>query len=209
MTTAEMIAGVLAHHAQRLHVAQPGIVESYDPATQRASVQLCIQQRMIVEGGTELLPAPLLPSVPVMFPRGGGAFITWPIAKGDHVLVVFQDGSIDRWTQMGGVVDPIDPRAHALSDAVAIPGFYPYPRALPGTDPEAIVLGAEGVEAKFVALAEKVEAELAKLRAAFNSHTHVVSGAADPVTHAVAGTAAVPAPAPMIGNVAAEKVKAS
>lgn len=202
MTTAEMIAGVLAHHAQQLHVAQPGIVESYDPTTQRASVQLCIRQRMIVEGGTELQPAPLLPSVPVLFPRGGGAFITWPIAKGDHVLVVFQDSSIDRWTQMGGTVDPIDPRAHALSDAVAIPGFYPYPSALPATDGDAIVLGFEGIEAKLVAQAEKVETELNRLWDALRSHVHagVTTGPGTSGTAAVVGAA---------GNVAAEKVKAS
>lgn len=207
MTTAEMLAGVLAYHAQQLHVAQPGIVESYDPATQRASVQLCIRQRLVVEGGSELQPAALLPSVPVLFPRGGGTFITWPIERGDHVLVVFQDGSIDRWTQMGGVVDPIDPRAHALSDAVAIPGFYPYPRALPATDPDAIVLGAEGVDARFVALAEKVEAELAKLRDAFNEHTHHVTTTGSSTTQS--GTTEPPAEAPAIGSVAAEKVKAS
>lgn len=204
MTTADMLAKVLEVHAQRLHVAQPGIIESYDPETQRASVQLCIRQRLVVEGGTELQPAALLPSVPVLFPRGGGTFITWPIQKGDHVLVVFQDGSIDRWTQMGGVVDPIDPRAHVLSDAVAIPGFYPYPRALPATDPDAIVLGAEGVEAKFVALAEKVEAALVALKDAIQSAA--VSGGDGGATFKTSILAALASWPP---SVAAEKVKAS
>lgn len=207
MTLAEMLQHVLDYRAQTLHVALPGIVESYDAAKQRASVRVAVQWRMHVQGGpatTELQPPELLPSVPVMFPRGGGTFITWPIEKGDQVLLVFQDRSIDRWTAKGGVVDPIDPRAHHLSDAVAIPGFYPYSRALPATDPDAIVLGAEGVEAKYVALAEKVEAELAALKDAIaNAPVAPTDGGASFKAGILSALTTWP------GDVAAEKVKAS
>lgn len=209
MTLAEMLRHVLEYRAQTLHVSLPGIIESYDAAKQRASVRLAVQWRMHVQGDqAELQPPELLPSVPVMFPRGGGAFITWPLAKGDQVLVVFQDRSIDRWTAMGGVVDPIDPRSHHLSDAVCLPGFYPYPQALPSTDPDAIVLGVEGQPVDFVALAGKVLEELEEIRSKFNAHTHAVTTTG--TAAAQSGTAAAPAGKILpIGSVAASKVKAS
>jgi len=60
------------------------------------------------------------PSVP------SGADLVTPVAVGDTGLLVFCDGSLDVWLSKGGLVDPLDDRHHALSDAVFIPGLRPF-----------------------------------------------------------------------------------
>lgn len=185
----ESLQSILRYWKQRVHTALPGRIVSFDPGKQTAEVEICIQSWMKVEGGWEKWPAPLLPRVPVLFPRGGGAFITWPIKKGDYCLVIFQERSIDQWCQRGGTqVDPIWRWEHDLSDAVCIPGFYPYPEALRDFDPDAICVAFEDGNAKlrvtkdavevggatdFVALAGKVDAALEALKEVFANWTPV------------------------------------
>lgn len=181
----EALQTILRYWKQQIHTAIPGRIVSFDAEKQRAQVEVAVQQYAKVEGGFERWRAPLLPSVPVLFPRGGGAFITWPLRKGDYCLVIFQERSIDQWCQKGGTqVDPIWRWEHDLSDAVCIPGFYPYPDALKNLDTEAIALGFEegsaklrvredmvevGGAADFVALAGKVNQALTLIQSAFNS----------------------------------------
>src|SRR5689334_16852899 len=80
-----------------LHVSAVGRVESYDATKQRASVQPMVKRGYLQEDGTratELLP--IINDVPVMFLGSGPYSITWPVAKGDIVLLVFTDHSLDR-----------------------------------------------------------------------------------------------------------------
>jgi hypothetical protein len=68
---------------------------------------------------------PIIPSVPVVYPGGGGFTVTWPLAVGDEVLLVFSDDSLDKYLQVGGQgdIDPEDDRRHHLTDAICIPGI--------------------------------------------------------------------------------------
>lgn len=122
-----------------LHTALPGRVESYDPATQRADVQPLIRRR-IPKAGTDRREwayedLPLIPSVRVIHPRGGGAFIHLPIATGDTVLLVFCETGIGHWEAGdGSISDAGDERRHHLAHAVAIPGFYPASKNIPSVD---------------------------------------------------------------------------
>jgi len=69
---------------------------------------------------------PQIPNVPIIWPRGGGAVITFPIAVGDFVLLKFSDRSIARFRDDGSEGDPQSFRAHDLSDAMALPtGLWP------------------------------------------------------------------------------------
>jgi len=113
-----------------IHTALPGRVESYDPAAQRADVQPLIRRR-VPKAGTDRREwvyeeLPLIPSVRVIHPRGGGAFVHIPIATGDTVLLVFCETGIGHWEAGdGSISDAGDERRHHLAHAVAIPGFYP------------------------------------------------------------------------------------
>lgn len=106
-----------------LRVSMPGIIQSFDPIACTCTVQPAISGQVANEAGKfKSAPLPLLVDVPVIFPRGGGCTITFPVKAGDECLVVFSDRCIDFWWQNGGVQEPVDPRQHDLSDAFAFIG---------------------------------------------------------------------------------------
>ncbi|GJL36020.1 hypothetical protein TUM17576_28400 [Enterobacter hormaechei] len=105
-----------------LKVAMPGVIESFDPGSVTVSVRPAIKG---YDGGTEddgWIELPLLVDVPVIFPRGGGCTLTFPVKAGDECLLIFGDRCIDFWWQNGGIQKPVDLRMHDLSDAFAIVG---------------------------------------------------------------------------------------
>lgn len=55
-----------------------------------------------------------------------GADLIVNVSVGDTGLLVFCDDSLDVWLSKGGLVDPLDDRHHALSDAVFVPGLRPF-----------------------------------------------------------------------------------
>jgi hypothetical protein len=142
---AEVLQAALDNIKAQLHVAMPGTVVSYDEASQKANVQPQIKSLIIdQEGNEELLSLPELPSVPVVFPRGGGFFVSFPLQPGDQVLLVICDRELNVWKSKGGDVSPQDPRTHHLADAVAIPGCYPFTDVLADAHASNMVLGKDG-----------------------------------------------------------------
>lgn len=106
-----------------LRVAMPGIIQSFDPIAVTCTVQPAVYgQKVGNDGRLVSEEMPILPDVPVVFPRGGGCTLTFPVTPGDECLLVFSDRCIDFWWQSGGVQEPVDPRQHDLSDAFAIVG---------------------------------------------------------------------------------------
>lgn len=109
--------------AQNLRVAMPGVIQSFDTETVTAVVQPAIRcVETDNDGNRTTRDYPLLTDVPVVFPRGGGCTLTFPVKAGDECLVIFADRCIDFWWQSGGVQEPVDDRMHDLSDAFAIVG---------------------------------------------------------------------------------------
>lgn len=112
----------------RLWTAMPGIVDSFDPVRMVANVQPAITAQLRTpEDVVQDVQVPLLLDCPVVFPGGGGVTLTFALAPGDEVLVVFGSRCIDSWWQQGGVQGQAELRMHNLSDGFVIPG----PRSLP------------------------------------------------------------------------------
>ncbi|EMP5823336.1 translation initiation factor IF-2 [Klebsiella aerogenes] len=108
---------------EQIRVALPGIIQSFDPDSVTAVVQPAIRYvERDNDGATETQDYPLLTDVPVIFPRGGGCTLTFPVKEGDECLVIFGDRCIDFWWQSGGIQEPVDDRMHDLSDAFCIVG---------------------------------------------------------------------------------------
>ncbi|UVN34039.1 Gp138 family membrane-puncturing spike protein [Klebsiella pneumoniae] len=106
-----------------MRVSIPGIIQSFDPDAVTAVVQPAIKGAEQDESGAEVsVNLPLLVDVPVLFPRGGGCTLTFPVKAGDECLVIFADRCIDFWWQSGGIQEPVDERMHDLSDAFCIVG---------------------------------------------------------------------------------------
>jgi len=111
--------------SQKMHVAMPGRIEKYNHSQQRANIKPLLMRRD--RETNEVESRPVIPAVPVVFPRGGGGAITLPVKRGDLVLLVFADRSLDAWLSGdGGEQNPGDSRSHDLTDAIAIPGLFPF-----------------------------------------------------------------------------------
>ncbi len=124
---------VLDGRQAMIWTALPGIVKKVDLVAMTLEVQPAIQGSVEDENGaTQSVNLPLLVDVPVIFPSAGSFTITFPIAIGDEVLVVFSSRCIDAWWQSGGIQRPMEARMHDLSDGFAIPGPRSQPRVISG-----------------------------------------------------------------------------
>ena len=105
-----------------IHTAMPGQIVSYNPSTNRASVQPNGAYKS--EDGRNIR-YPIIHNVPIQFPmgQGGTAGITFPINPGDGCLLVFSETQNDDFLG-GNKGDSPDVRRHSLNDAIAIPGVY-------------------------------------------------------------------------------------
>lgn len=127
-----------------LRVSMPGIVQSFDPDTVTAVVQPAIKGDELDENGvSQSITLPLLVDVPVIFPRGGGCTLTFPVKAGDECLVIFSDRCIDFWWQNGGIQEPVDDRVHDLSDAFAIVGPQSQAQKISGISTNAVELRSD------------------------------------------------------------------
>lgn len=193
---------------RRIRVALPGKVLSYDAATERAEIEPQVPNILRKRATQErvLEWPPVLPSVPVQFPGGGGVRITWPLSKGDFVTVLCHDRMIDEWLRTGSRVDPGDERMQHLGAAVAIPGLVDElgVSAAGGAEPDHLVLETPtGVEIRIgskspaakLARADRVESELTAIKAALDT----ASAGGDDVVYGSEYTE--------VGSVGADKVK--
>jgi hypothetical protein len=105
--------------------ALPGIIQSFDPVALTVTVQPAIQALYTgADLSQKFVNLPILPDVPVVFPRGGKYTLTFPITVGDECLVVFSSRCIDNWWDQGGVQSQYELRMHDLSDGFALVGPF-------------------------------------------------------------------------------------
>ena len=192
-----------------LRVGMPGTIESFDGATQLASVRPCLKDTVVDEEGNEsALELPVISDVPCHFPGGAGFSMTFPVKKGDPCWLSFADRSIDKWLDSGGVVDPVAMQTHHLTDAACFPGVRAKPGAIPDFDQDHFTIGKDGEASQFAALANLVKSEISSLRDWCNTfkdhqHTGTVAGAACTTT-----ATTPPAVAPSaVGDVGSATVK--
>ena len=117
-----IIKGWMDARVSKIHTAMPGRVVSYNPSTNRASVQPNGAYKS--EDGRNI-QYPIIHNVPIQFPmgQGGTAGITFPINAGDGCLLVFSETQNDDFLG-GNKGDSEDSRRHSINDAIAIPGVY-------------------------------------------------------------------------------------
>ena len=127
-----------------LWTAVPGIIESYDASEMTCSVIPAILGKVAKEDGSiEAVQLPMLIHCPVIFPRGGGCSLTFPLKKGDECLVVFSARAIDFWWQSGGVQPPAETRMHDLSDGFVLPGPYSQKQKISSPSTSEVVLRSD------------------------------------------------------------------
>ncbi len=124
-----------------IHTMLPGVVDSFDPATQQVRVKIAMQQLMQDD---QLLPYPTLVSVPLMVYRAGGYSVTLPVKKGDTVAVFFSERSLTLFIQYGKTESaPNESRFFDLADGYAIPGIFPKTNALSGYNSDVLEIRSD------------------------------------------------------------------
>ena len=142
-TDLDVVRALLEQQSLETHVAIPGRIQSYDPATQTADVLPMVRQPVPQPDGTYLHEdLPVLPSVPVIFPRVGRWFVAMGVAPGDAVQLLVNSAAIGAWrTGDGRAADPGDLRRSHLAHAVAIVGLDTRANALRLAPSSGMVLG--------------------------------------------------------------------
>jgi hypothetical protein len=114
-----------------IRVAIPGIIQSFDVATQTCVIQPAIREKITnSDYSTSWKDLPLLLDVPIVIPRAGNFALTLPVQQGDECLVIFSDMCIDGWFSLGGLQNQLEKRRHDLSDSFAILGTYSQPNKI-------------------------------------------------------------------------------
>ena len=133
-----------------IRVAMPGIIISFDPDAVTAVVQPAIKGYEPDANGNQIsVSMPILVDVPVAFPRGGGVTLTFPVAPGDEVGLIFNDRCIDFWWQNGGEQEPVHSRQHHIGDATAYLGLMSQQRKIGGISTSAAQLRTDDGSAYF------------------------------------------------------------
>lgn len=140
----ESILGALDGRQAKIWTVMPGIIETFDPVTQTASVQIAIQalQRSSA-GSVQWANLPLLVDCPVKFPSGGGCTLTFPVTQGDECEVSFSARCIDAWWQSGGVQPQAEMRMHDLSDGFVEVGPRSKPNVIANISTSAVELRSD------------------------------------------------------------------
>lgn len=119
-TMADLILEAKRDVKYTINCVQIGTIESYTRATNMASVSVNFK-RKLADGS--LADYPVLADCPVFIPSGGGSALTFPIAKGDQCIILFNDRNIDNWYLKGEVKEPASSRCHDIADGIVLVGI--------------------------------------------------------------------------------------
>lgn len=137
-TLAQILQQVVESRLCEVHTCMPAEVVKFDSSTQKAEVKPLLKRKYANGSSVEL---PNIKNVPVIMPRAGKAWIHFPLKAGHIVTLHFSERSLDKWKNSGGVQDPsTENRKHALSDAYAVPGGYPFNDTVEGSDSDLLIV---------------------------------------------------------------------
>lgn len=113
----------------KVNTAMLGVIEQVrDLEQQRVDVKPLVNKQY-VDGDSQEYPVIL--SVPLVFPSSSTSAVTFPVNKGDIVLLVFNQNNIDVFKSGSHTPhDPIDTRLFDRRDAIAIPCAFAFDKAI-------------------------------------------------------------------------------
>lgn len=193
MLTDDALRRVFESRIADIETAVPGYVVSYDATTRTADVQIATRNPIdTVDGSTVNEERELIPSVPVMFPGGGGVRVTWPIDPGCAGLLVTLKYSAQAWRQGSGAEssDARDLRKHHVSNSVFFPGWLPDATTVTGSTQPAYCIEADEVRladplaVDFATNDTLIQAQLDGISIMLNAMAAKFNAAAGPMTSA-------------------------
>jgi hypothetical protein len=178
---AETIREILNSHSEEIQVYGFGRITRVNAVagTPTVDVQPVIRRRLVgPEGETVIQPPPIVQGVPVLYLQAGPFGLSMPLVVGGTVLLLFGAQDFTGWFLTGQDSDPLYSRAHAPSNAVALPLGFSRGNGLNAANDALTIHGSlirlgSPTAALKVAVAELVKAELSRIVGDFNSHIHV------------------------------------
>lgn len=123
---ADVIIRGMEDRLRSLHTSEPGEIVSYDATRQTARVRPVVLRGILDDEGFIVTEeAPDIFDVPVVFPRCGLGYMTFPMRVGDTGLIIYPMRDIGQWRATGQLSDPGDHRVCSMSGAVFLPGIAP------------------------------------------------------------------------------------
>ena len=120
---------------------------------QKVNIQPLLQIRVLnpnispTTPNTVLQNLPIIQNVMVQTPMGANYYIKTPIAVGDYGIALFCERAIDNWSNIqqnsSPIVDPGDNRTHNLTDAIFIPGLYPFSQQTTDSTTDLVISNGE------------------------------------------------------------------
>lgn len=124
---AETINEFIRSYASDIHTSIPARVLSYNPQQQTVDVVPAIDKKL---SDGEVKQRSALRNVPVHFIGSTDTIISYPVKAGTCGVLIFQECSTDEWVtgSQGTSANSVahDRRMHSATDAVFIPGIWPY-----------------------------------------------------------------------------------
>lgn len=150
LTLSEVIQTGIDSAHQNIYVSIPATVQTYYPSTQTVDAQPVVQRPVYDdEGVVSYESLPVVPNVPVAFPRGGGFAFSYPLAQGDTVLLVFSTYAFGVWRSNNQTDQPPgDNRLNSMGYPVAIPGIAATSNALASATSDTMVMGLDNGNAQ-------------------------------------------------------------
>jgi hypothetical protein len=182
ISEAELLRRALESRLGDVYTTLPGRIEKYDAGTNKADVSPTIKRPVpTTDDSISFEQLCIIPNVTICFPCGGGFTVSWPLDKGDHVILLFTTYSINQWLKSGITSEPGDLRLHHLANALALPMLRPnHPPFLSSSedgpayiiDGPLIKLGSED-NTGFAALAAQTNANFQAIIDLFDAWTPV------------------------------------
>ena len=122
-TLTDVLSQSIRTQLNGMRVCLPGRIEEYSHDNAKANVKPLIKD---VRLNGEVITLPVIVNVPVVFPKTKRGGITFPLERGDGVMIIFSDRSLDEWLSRGDDAPYTDSRQHNISDAIAVPGLYSF-----------------------------------------------------------------------------------
>jgi len=106
-----------------IHTVLPGEIATYDASKRKAEVKPLIKLKMFNDDNLEIKN---ISNVPVMFQGNSDFSITYPLKKGDGVLLLFSECGLGKFLASGNLSDSDSINRFSLTDCIAIPSLWAF-----------------------------------------------------------------------------------
>jgi hypothetical protein len=124
--TTDIFDKFLNSRFENIHTCLPGKINKFNSATRKADVKPLVKLK---NKSGSIIEIPAISDVPVLLPSGSNFSLSWAVQSGDGCLILFAETGIGNFLNGAGQdVEADDQSRFSLTDAICIPGLFPFAR---------------------------------------------------------------------------------